>query len=105
MKNKIKNIAIIYIFLLFFVFYQVVKAETEVIKNFDVNINIQKDGSLLVTEKIVYDFGTNQRHGIFRDIPLTSVNGPKLNIEVLEVKDELVSLINIRLNNKQYSEN
>jgi uncharacterized membrane protein len=88
MKNKIKNIAIIYIFLLSFVFYQVVKAETEVIKNFDVNINIQKDGSLLVTEKIVYDFGTNQRHGIFRDIPLTSVNGPELNIKVIEVKDE-----------------
>jgi uncharacterized membrane protein len=89
MKNKIKNIAIIYIFLLSFVFYQVVKAETEVIKNFDVNINIQKDGSLIVTEKIVYDFGTNQRHGIFRDIPLTSVNGPELNIKVIEVKDEL----------------
>jgi uncharacterized membrane protein len=88
MKNKIINIAIIYIFLFSFVFYQVVKAETEVIKNFDVNINIQKDGSLLVTEKIVYDFGTNQRHGIFRKIPLTSVNGPKLKIEVLEVKDE-----------------
>jgi len=89
MKNKIKNIAIIYIFLLSFVFYQVVKAETEVIKNFDVNINIQKDGSLIVREKIVYDFGTNQRHGIFRDIPLTSVNGPELNIKVIEVKDEL----------------
>jgi uncharacterized membrane protein len=88
MKNKIINIAIIYIFLFSFVFYQVVKAEAEVIKNFDVNINIQKDGSLLVTEKIVYDFGTNQRHGIFRDIPLTSVNGPELNIKVLEVKDE-----------------
>jgi uncharacterized membrane protein len=88
MKNKIINIAIIYIFLFSFVFYQVVKADTEVIKNFDVNITIQKDGSLLVTEKIVYDFGTNQKHGIFRDIPLTNVNGPKLNIKVLEVKDE-----------------
>ena len=79
---------IIYILLLFFGFYQVARAETEIIKNFDVNINIQKDGTLLVTEKIVYDFGTNQRHGIFRNIPLTSVNGPKLKIEVLGVKDE-----------------
>jgi uncharacterized membrane protein YgcG len=87
-ENKTRSFVIIYIFLLFFGFYQVVKAETEVIKNFDVNIIIQKDGSLLVTEKIVYDFGTNQRHGIFRNIPLTSVNGPKLKIEVLEVKDE-----------------
>jgi len=88
MKNKTKRIAIICIFLLSFVFYQVVKAETELIKNFDVNITIQKDGSLLVTEKIVYDFGTNQRHGIFRNIPLKSANGPQLYIEVLEVKDE-----------------
>jgi uncharacterized membrane protein len=85
---KIIDIAIICIFLLSFVFYQIVKAETELIKNFDVNITIQKDGSLLVTEKIVYDFGTNQRHGIFRNIPLKSANGPQLYIEVLEVKDE-----------------
>jgi len=83
-----RSFVIIYILLLFFGFYQVARAETEIIKNFDVNINIQKDGTLLVTEKIVYDFGTNQRHGIFRNIPLTSVNGPKLKIEVLGVKDE-----------------
>ncbi len=88
MKNKIKSIAIICIFLLSFVFYQVVKAETELIKNFDVNITIQKDVSLLVTEKIFYDFDTNQRHVIFRNIPLKSVNSPQLYIEVLEVKDE-----------------
>jgi uncharacterized membrane protein len=89
---KIIDIAIIciFLFLLSFVFYlyQVVKTEAEVIKNFDVNITIQKYGSLLVTEKIIYDFGTNQRHEIFRNIPLKSVNGPQLNIEVLEVKDE-----------------
>jgi uncharacterized membrane protein len=87
-NNKVRIFVIIYILLLFLGFYQIVKAETEVIKNFDVNITIQKDGSLLITEKIIYDFGTNQRHGIFRSIPLKSVNGPQLYIKVLEVKDE-----------------
>jgi hypothetical protein len=39
---KIINIAIICILLLFFVFYlyQEIKTETEIIKNFDVNITI-----------------------------------------------------------------
>jgi uncharacterized membrane protein len=86
--NKVRIFVIIYILLLFLGFHQVVKAETEIIKDFNANITIQKDGSILVTEKIVYDFGANQRHGIFRDIPLKSVNGPQLYIGVLEVKDE-----------------
>src|SRR5688572_3756863 len=30
---------------------------------------IEDDGDLVVTETIAYDFGSEQRHGIFRDIP------------------------------------
>jgi len=33
-------------------------------------ITIQRDGSILVTEKITYDLGSDQRHGIFRVIPV-----------------------------------
>ena len=36
---------------------------------YDVAIEIRADGSLRITEVIDYDFGQNQRHGIFRDVP------------------------------------
>jgi uncharacterized membrane protein YgcG len=42
----------------------------EKIVSYDVGIVIQHDGSLLVNERIVYDFGTDARHGIFREIPV-----------------------------------
>jgi Predicted membrane protein (DUF2207) len=41
----------------------------ERIRHYDVDIRIQRDGLLLVTERIDYDFDGNTRHGIFRDIP------------------------------------
>lgn len=42
---------------------------SERIVSYDVDIAIQPDGSLRVVERIDYDFGDQQRHGIFRDIP------------------------------------
>ncbi|PIR37961.1 MAG: hypothetical protein COV34_02640 [Candidatus Zambryskibacteria bacterium CG10_big_fil_rev_8_21_14_0_10_42_12] len=41
----------------------------EVIGNFDVYIDLRDDGSFTVTEEILYDFESAQRHGIFRTIP------------------------------------
>jgi uncharacterized membrane protein YgcG len=43
----------------------------EAILRYDVAIQIQHDDSIVVRETIDYDFGTAQRHGIFRDIPTT----------------------------------
>nr|MBP6925976.1 DUF2207 domain-containing protein [Candidatus Paceibacterota bacterium] len=40
-----------------------------------------------INETIIYDFGTESRHGIYREIPLVSPNGPKLDIKVLSVSD------------------
>jgi hypothetical protein len=40
----------------------------ERILSYDVDIAIQPDGSLRIVERIDYDFGAQQRHGIFRDI-------------------------------------
>jgi hypothetical protein len=78
-----------------FGFQATVSAETtEAIDSFDVNVTLNKDSSLEVVEKIVYNFGSNQRHGIFRDIPLTSQEGPTLNIKVGEVKNEAGRPIN-----------
>ena len=41
----------------------------ERITNYRTTIAIQEDGRLEITEVIAYDFGSNERHGIFRDIP------------------------------------
>ena len=57
---------------------------SERIKDFEVNITIDEDSSILVQENILYDFGENFRHGIYRNIPLE-----KMRIKVLKVADEL----------------
>lgn len=44
----------------------------EVIREFNTTLIPKKDGSMLVIEKITYDFGESERHGIFRDIPLVT---------------------------------
>lgn len=66
----------------------VVQADAEVIHSFDTAVTIQKDGAAIVTETIVYDFGSLERHGIYRDIPLAAENGPQLEITVKGVTDE-----------------
>jgi predicted membrane protein DUF2207 len=42
----------------------------ERIVSYDVAIAVQHDASILVAEEIVYDFGGQDRHGIFREIPV-----------------------------------
>jgi uncharacterized protein (TIGR04222 family) len=41
----------------------------EQINRYDVDIQIRRDDSLRITETIDYDFGSQERHGIFRDVP------------------------------------
>jgi uncharacterized membrane protein YgcG len=41
----------------------------EHITSYDVTLTVRANGDLRVVEKIAYDFGTNQRHGIFRAVP------------------------------------
>lgn len=43
----------------------------EAITKYDVHISVQADGSFEAVEEILYDFGSNERHGIFRNIPRT----------------------------------
>ncbi|WP_201353165.1 DUF2207 domain-containing protein [Hydrogenimonas urashimensis] len=63
--------------LLFQLFALLLFAES--IRQYDVTIDLHEDGSLDVEEIIDYDFGTAQRHGIFRDIPknVTGRYGPR----------------------------
>lgn len=62
-------------------------ASAETIQDFNAKMTIEKDGSIFVSEEITYDFGQEAKHGIFREIPLTSSNGPRLYIKVVAVKD------------------
>ena len=41
----------------------------ERIQSFRVDLTIDTDGTLQVHEQIVYDFGSDPHHGIFRDVP------------------------------------
>ena len=40
----------------------------EQIRQYDISIEIEPDGDVLVVEDIVYDFGPYERHGIYRDL-------------------------------------
>jgi uncharacterized protein (TIGR04222 family) len=41
----------------------------EQLLDYKVDLRIQQNGEVLVTERITYDFGATERHGIFRDLP------------------------------------
>lgn len=41
-----------------------------VIRSFDAQIDVDRDGSLRIAETLLVDFGSLQRRGIFRDIPV-----------------------------------
>lgn len=64
----------------------------EYIPSYTTNIQVQKDGKIGVSEEIVYDFGTDQRHGIFRKIPTDKTNAEgktyRMDIDGISVTDE-----------------
>jgi uncharacterized membrane protein len=63
-----KFLVLIIALLLFFITPTTTFAE-ESIKNFQAKIIAHQNGDMTITEKIVYDFGEGDRHGIFRFIP------------------------------------
>lgn len=64
------------IFLLVFIFLLLpTSAFAEIIRSFDTQIIANKDGTMNITEAIIYDFEAEDRHGIFRYIPLYSKVG------------------------------
>ena len=54
-----------------------------------VKMNLQKDGSLWVKERIVYNFGPFLKHGIYRDIPARKIRIS--NIRVFDDKNKSYS--------------
>lgn len=79
-----KKIFIFFSFLAFFIFNPQLSF-AEVIHNFDTKIVAQKNGAMNIEEKITYDFETNSRHGIYRNIPLVSKVGDLYR--VIQVKN------------------
>jgi uncharacterized membrane protein len=59
----------------------------EQITSIDVLANINEDATINVQEKIHYDFGDAQKHGIYRDIPIAYVNAmnDKRTIRITDV--------------------
>lgn len=92
MKNRIK---IIFTFLMavFFVL-DVVGAQAQMAEKIDdyaVEVKINRDATIDIIETIQYDFGANQKHGIFRNIPFKyKARGGNFKLRLLNfsVKDE-----------------
>jgi uncharacterized membrane protein len=59
----------------------------EKIDSFDIQIVAHKDGTMTVTENIAYDFGEDERHGIFRTIPLISKVGDLYRVIEVDFQD------------------
>ncbi len=82
----------------FFVFVFTANAQAEEnISSYLTDITINQDSSINVVETITYDFGEDQRHGIFRDIPYKyKARGGtfKLRISDVSVKNEKEADIN-----------
>ncbi|MFA7314555.1 MAG: DUF2207 domain-containing protein [Candidatus Magasanikbacteria bacterium] len=74
----------------------------EKINNFVTDIKINSDATFHVQEKIDYNFGENERHGIYRYIPYQyDINGKKysINIDNISVTDENNNLLNFVISN------
>jgi uncharacterized membrane protein len=59
----------------------------EAINSYVVNLTVNTDNSVDVTETIRYDTGTDSHHGIFRDINPFSSEGRKMSIQNIRVTD------------------
>ena len=86
--RKLKTILqVIFISLgLFLVLGQVSSAE--IIRSYDSNIVLNTDSSFNVEERIFYDFEEENKHGIFRIIPLKNSNNNLIKIDGISVIDE-----------------
>ena len=57
-------------FITLFLIFLPISVRAESITSFVSDITLISDGTFAVTETITYDFGNENRHGIFRDLPL-----------------------------------
>ena len=71
-----KKFSILFMFMVMFLFNSsrlvAVILHSEKIRNYEVTVQINRNGTLTVNEVIDYQFGEEFKHGIYRDIPLRS---------------------------------
>ena len=71
-----KKFSILFMFMVMFLFNSsklaAVILHSEKIRNYEVTVQINKNGTLTVNEVIDYEFDGVAKHGIYRDIPLRS---------------------------------
>jgi uncharacterized membrane protein len=83
MHNK-KIFFIVALFIFSFFLSRNVFAEQ--INDFSSSIKINADASINVSEKIAYDFGDTEHHGIYRDIPIKyQRNGMHYNLRISQI--------------------
>ncbi|MBL7159420.1 DUF2207 domain-containing protein [Candidatus Microgenomates bacterium] len=93
MKTKQgKKIFLAFLFCLIAVFLAPPVLAVEKITSFESEIVVQKNATVLITETIVYDFGSEDSHGIFREIPIIYKNEDgkkfKIDFQLISIKDE-----------------
>ncbi|MEA3322626.1 MAG: DUF2207 domain-containing protein [Patescibacteria group bacterium] len=81
MKKILVTIFCMFLFIPFF------DVHAENIVHFNADIVINPDATVRVTEKITYNFGELQRHGIYRDIPVkyTTNSGNKYTAQIDDI--------------------
>ncbi|MFA5933486.1 MAG: DUF2207 domain-containing protein [Microgenomates group bacterium] len=87
MKNILKSFLFLFLFVFWGAIYSGVQAEE--ITSFDTEIIAHQDGTMDITETIVYDFGDVYLHGIYRDIPLVSSVGNLYRVIEVDFKNIL----------------
>ena len=74
------------------IFFSARASAQELIHTLQFDALVNRDGSVNITETILYDFGNEQRHGIFRYIPYKKVNQDGksyvMDIKVGKITDE-----------------
>ena len=78
---------ILAVYLCFFAFLFVPQVLADSVINFQADYLINQDGTILVKEKIIYDF-TEPRHGIYRQIPYLKINqeGKQFKLDLIDFK-------------------
>jgi hypothetical protein len=81
-------------------------AQAEVIRKFESVVRLQKNATLGVTESILMDFGNQNKHGIFRDIPVEYKRHDKtytIDLKVLSVTGATGQPLTVKVSRKGYN--
>lgn len=63
-------------------------SDIEQIEKYDVMIKVNADASIDVQETILYNFGSESKHGIYRDVPIVyrTKSGTKMNLDLKNIR-------------------